>query len=169
MASSSISVQKEDRLEGSSNFVVWKMRVMNILQELDLVHFVTSEPNEPITEEGKSTFKRSQASARRIIFDSVKDSIMTVMTSLMSPMQWMDALTQLYEKSATSQKRFLKHQLKYLKMEKGDSVGAFCSKIAQICDQLRVTGVTIDDDDLVQAIYDWPSLFLGKFLFQYNW
>ena len=39
-------------------------------------------------------------------------------------------------------------------MEKGDSVGAFYSKIAQIRDQLRVTGVSIDDDDLVQAIYD---------------
>ena len=84
MASSSISVQKEDKLEGSSNFVVWKTRVMNILQELDLVHFVTREPNEPITEEEKVAFKRSQVRARRIIFDSVKDSIMTVMTSLMS-------------------------------------------------------------------------------------
>ena len=130
MASSSISVQKEDRLEGSSNSIVWKMRVMNILQELDLVHFVTSEPNEPFTEEEKVTFRKSQARARRIIFDSVKDSVMTVMTSLMSPKQCMDALTQLYEKSTTSHKRFLKHQLKYLKMEKGDSVGAFCSKIA---------------------------------------
>ena len=53
------------------------------------------------------------------------------------------------EKFATSQKRFLKHKLKYLRMEKGDSVGAFYSKIAQIRDQLRVTGVNIDDDDLV--------------------
>ena len=132
MASSSISIQKEDRLEGSSNFVVWKMRMMNILQELDLVHFVTSEPNERITEEEKIAFKRRQARAKRIIFDLVKDSVMTIMTSLMSPKQCMNALTQLYEKSATTQKRFLKHQLKYLKMEKGDSVGAFCSKIAQI-------------------------------------
>ena len=104
MASSSISVQKEDRLEGSSNFIVWKMRVMNILQELDLVHFVTSEPNEPFAEEEKVTFRKSQARARRIIFDSVKDSIMTVMTSLMSPKQCMDALTQLYEKLAINQK-----------------------------------------------------------------
>ena len=94
MASFSIFVQKEDRLEGSSNFTVWKMRVMNILQELDLVHFVTSEPDGPIIEEGKSAFKRSQARARRIIFDIVKDSIMTVMTSLMTPKQCMDALTQ---------------------------------------------------------------------------
>ena len=100
MASSFISVQKEDRLEGSSNFSVWKIRVMNILQELDLVYFVTSEPIEPIIEEGRLTFIRSQARARRIIFDSVKDNIMTVMTSLMTPKQCMDALTQLYGKSA---------------------------------------------------------------------
>ena len=85
IASSSISVQKEDRIEGSSNFTVWKMRVMNILQELDLVHFVTSEPNELFTEEEKVAFKRSQARAKRIIFDSVRDTIMNVMTPLMTP------------------------------------------------------------------------------------
>ena len=69
----------------------------------------------------------------------------------------MDALTQLYEKSATSQKRTLKHKLKYLKMEKGESVGTFCSKIAQIRDQLRVLNIKVDDDDLVQAIFDGPG------------
>ena len=50
-------------------------------------------------------------------------------------------------------------------MEKGDSVGAFCSKIAQIRDQLRVTGVNIDDDDLVQAIYDGLPSSWERFLF----
>jgi hypothetical protein len=48
----------------------------------------------------------------------------------------------------------LKHKLKYLKMEKGESIASFCSSIAQIKDQLLVIGVTVDDDDLVQAIFD---------------
>jgi hypothetical protein len=39
-------------------------------------------------------------------------------------------------------------------MEKGKSVASFCSKIAQIKEQLLVIGVTMDDDDLVQAIFD---------------
>jgi hypothetical protein len=39
-------------------------------------------------------------------------------------------------------------------MEKGELVASFCSRIAQIQDQLLVTGVTVDDDDLVQAIFD---------------
>jgi hypothetical protein len=33
-------------------------------------------------------------------------------------------------------------------------VAYFCSRIAQIRDQCLVTGVTVDDDDLVQAIFD---------------
>jgi hypothetical protein len=43
-------------------------------------------------------------------------------------------------------------------MEKGESVASLCSRIAQIRDQVLVTGVTVDDDDLVQAIfYGLPS------------
>jgi hypothetical protein len=37
-------------------------------------------------------------------------------------------------------------------------VESFCSRIAQIKDQFLVIGVTIDDDDLVHAIfYGLPS------------
>jgi hypothetical protein len=85
---------------------------------------------------------------------------MHAMTSLMTAKECMDTLVNLYEKQAPSQKRTLKHKLKYLKMEKGESVASFCSRIAQIRDQLLVTGVTVDDDDLVQAIFDGlPSLW----------
>jgi hypothetical protein len=54
-----------------------------------------------------------------------KDSIMPAMTSLMTAKECMDTLVNLYEKKAPSQKRTLKHKLKYLKMEKGDSVASF--------------------------------------------
>jgi hypothetical protein len=33
---SSISVRAEDRLEGASNFNVWTLKIINILQEHDL-------------------------------------------------------------------------------------------------------------------------------------
>jgi hypothetical protein len=42
-------------------------------------------------------------------------------------------------------------------MDKGESVASFYSRIAQIRDQILVIGVTVDNDDLVQAIfYDLP-------------
>jgi hypothetical protein len=39
-------------------------------------------------------------------------------------------------------------------MEKGESVVSFCSRIAHIKDKLLVTCVIVDNDDLVQAIFD---------------
>jgi hypothetical protein len=157
---SSLLVRAEDRLEGASNFNVWNLRIMNILQEHDLEHFVTIVMEEPTSNAGRSDFKKSQAKAKRIIFDSIKDSIMPTMTSLMTAKDCMDTLVNLYEKHAPSQKRTLNHKLKYLKMEKGESVAYFCSRIAQIRDQLLLIGVIVDDDDLVQTIFDGlPSLW----------
>jgi hypothetical protein len=155
---SSISVRAEDRLEEATDFNVWKLGITNILQEHDLEKYVTTVVKEPTNNVGRATFSRSQEKAKRIIFDSVKDSIMPAMTSLMTAKECMDTLVNLYEKHAPSQKRTLKQKLKYLNMEKGESVASFCSKIAQIRDQLLVTGVTVDDDDLVHAIfYGLPS------------
>jgi hypothetical protein len=90
---------------------------------------------------------------------------MPAMTSLMTAKDCIETLVNLYEKQAPSQKRTLKHKLKYLKMEKGESVASFYSKIAQIRDQLLVTGVTVNDtDNLVQAIFDGLSSSWETFL-----
>ena len=93
---------------------------------------------------------------------------MPPMTSLMNAKDCMDTLVNLYEKQAPSQKRTLKHNLKYLKMKKGESVASFCSRIAQIRDQLLVTGVTVDDDDLVHAIFYGLSSSWETFLSSVN-
>jgi hypothetical protein len=95
---SSILVRFEDRLEGASNFNVWKLRITNILQEHKLEQYVTTVVEEPTTNAERVAFKKSQAKAKRIIFDSVKDSIMPTMTSLMTTTDCMDTLVNLYEK-----------------------------------------------------------------------
>jgi hypothetical protein len=133
---------------------VWKLQITNSLHQHDLEQYVTTMMEEPTSNASRAAFRKSQAKAKRIIFDSVKDSIMPTMTSLMTAKDCMDTLVNLYEKQAPSQKRTLKHKLKYLKMEKGESVASFCSKIAQIRDQLLATSATMDDDDLLQAIFD---------------
>ena len=107
----SISMKAEDRLEGSSNFNVWKVRIINILEEHDLVHFVTSIVEEPTTVAGRTNFKKNQEKAKWIIFDSLMDSIMPVVAPLKTTKECFDTLTNLYEKKAPSQKRVLKNKL----------------------------------------------------------
>jgi hypothetical protein len=85
---------------------------------------------EPTNNVGRVDFGNIQEKAKRINFDSVKDSIIPAMTSLMTAKDCMDPFVNLYEKHAPSQKRTLKHNIKYLKMEKGETVASLCSKIA---------------------------------------
>ena len=89
---------------------------------------------------------------------------MPVITSLKTAKECFDTLTNLYEKKAPSQKRVLKNQLRYLKMEKDGGMASFFTKISQVRDQILTVVTLVDDDDL----YKW---FLMAFLFlqKHSW
>jgi hypothetical protein len=108
---SSISVRPKDRLEGASKFNVWKARVLNILEEYDLENFLTSIVEDPTSNAGRTTFQKNQEREKRIIFDSVKDHSMHVISPLKIEKECFDTLFNLYEKKAPSQKRVLKNKL----------------------------------------------------------
>jgi hypothetical protein len=95
---SSISAKDKDRLERATNFNVWKLWITNILQKHDLEQYVTTVVEEPIVNAGRPAFRNSKEKAKKIIFDSVKDSIMSAMTSLMTTNECMDNLVNIYEK-----------------------------------------------------------------------
>ena len=124
------SVKSEDRLEGASNFNAWKARVLNILEESDLDDLVTRVVEEPTTAQGRAAFKKKQAKAKRVIFDSVKDNLMVVLAPLRTAKECFDALANLYEKKAPTQRRALKKQLRSLKIEKDETVATFFSRIS---------------------------------------
>jgi hypothetical protein len=166
MASS--SVKAEDRLEGASNFNAWKCRILNILEESDLDELVTRVIEEPTSNTGRAAYKKRQAKAKRIIFDSVKDNMMPIIGHLRTAKDCFDALANLYEKKAPTQKRILKKQLRTLRMGKDETIVAFFSKIAQTRDQLTAIGVVVDDDDLVQTAVDGLPESWGIFLASVN-
>jgi hypothetical protein len=57
-------IRAKDRLEGATNFNVWKLRITNILQEHDLEQYVTTVVGEPMNNAGRTTFRKSQAKAK---------------------------------------------------------------------------------------------------------
>ena len=151
------SIRAEDRLDGSSNFNNRKARIMAILEENDIDHYVTNVVEEPSTNAGRTAFKSNQAKARRIIYDSVKEHIMPVITPLKTTKECFDTLVKLYVTKAPSQKRLLKNQLCTLKMENDDFINSFFTKISHIKDQILAIGISVDNDDLVQTVVDGHS------------
>ena len=49
-----IGMKLEDRLDGATNFMYWKPRVLLILEENDLLKIVNEKVSEPEAEEDKS-------------------------------------------------------------------------------------------------------------------
>ena len=72
-------IKPEHMLHGSSNFFTWKTRVMNTFVEFDLEDLVTREVEEPTSNAGRTAFTKKQGKAKRIIYDSIKDSMMPVL------------------------------------------------------------------------------------------
>jgi hypothetical protein len=95
MASS--SVKAKYRLEGASYFNAWKARVFNILEECDLDELVTRMIEEPTSNIERVAYKKRQAKAKRVIFDSVEDIMMRLIAHLRTTKECFDALTNLYE------------------------------------------------------------------------
>ena len=78
----------------------WKDRVLNILEESDLDDFFNRVIEGPTTAQGRATFKKKQAKAKRVIFDSDKDNLMPIIAPLRTTKECFDALANLYEKKA---------------------------------------------------------------------
>jgi len=69
-----IGMKVEDHLDGATNFISWKSRVL-ILGENDLLKLVNEKVLEQDVEEDKSHWRKSDARARRILVNSVRDHL----------------------------------------------------------------------------------------------
>ena len=71
-----IRMKVEDHLDGATNFISWKSRVL-ILEEIDFLKLVNEKVPKPNAEEDKSHWRQSDARARKILVDSIKDDLVT--------------------------------------------------------------------------------------------
>ena len=127
---------------------------MNTFVEFSLDDLVTRDLEEPTSSVGRSAFRKKQAKANRLIFESIKDSMMPLLQPLATAKECMDALSRLFDTDAPSLKRTLKKQLHTIKMDKNEIVASFFSRISQLKEQLLVVGALIEEDDFVGAAID---------------
>ena len=69
-----IGMKVEDHLDAATNFISWKSRVL-ILGENDLLKLVNEKVPEEDVEEDKSHWRKSDARARRILVNSLRDHL----------------------------------------------------------------------------------------------
>ena len=87
----------EDILEGAFNFKSQKATVLNLLEENDLDDYVSRVVPKSTDDNGKVANKKNQDKAKRILFDSVKDHLIPLISQLKTAKEVYDALTGLFE------------------------------------------------------------------------
>jgi hypothetical protein len=157
----------EDRLDGSSNFSSWKLRLQITLEEDDLLSLIEKTLPETTTDEEKDDWKANDVKARKVIIYSVRDNLLPLIATLKTTYEMYEALKNMFESNNTIRALTLKNQLQHIKMKKVDTVATFFMKILEIRDQLGAIGETIS-----RACLDYSQCSLktlGTISSKYQW
>ena len=127
-------LRDQDRLEGASNYVIWKARISFILDEHELKAFIDNVVAETIDENQLKAFKKNMAKAKRLILDGVKDHIVSHISDKGTASQMWEVLATLFEGSSDQRKMFLEHKLHSTRMHKGERVDPFLAKLQEVLD-----------------------------------
>lgn len=140
-----------EKLGDSSNFAAWKIRLEEILDENDVLEYVEEKVPVPLKNAlatGKSKYKKGELKANKILFDGLQDHLLVYVGSLKKPKDIYDKLAGMYEVNNLNHILSLKHQLKNMKMNKGN----LCNPISLGC---PASGINCRLQESLYLIESW--------------
>lgn len=142
-------VKFEDHLEGASNFVSWKFRIMLTMRENELDSFMKGNIPEPDDDVEKIQWNKNNGKAMKVIVDAVSNHIVPVISKYDIAYRMFKSLEDMYEINNTSRALTLKRQLHHVKMNKGETITSYFMRITELRDQLSTIGHLIDNKELM--------------------
>ena len=127
----------EDCLEGPSNFISWKSRVLILLEENDLLQCVNEKVPESEAGEDKPRWRKNDAKARRILVDSVKHHLVPQVSKKKTTKKMFKTLKKLFEHSSINVTLTLRNQLSKMKMIKSKSTTSYFMRITELRKKIR--------------------------------
>ena len=145
----------EDRLDGAVNFSPWKARIVLILQDSELWDIVNNTTTKPVTVPAdavaKAAFDKRDIKAKRIFLDAIKDHVIPHISGKDHAHQMWTALTNIYQSSNENRKMVLREKPKSIKMNKGENMVSYLTRITQVQDEPGAVGERVLDVGLVRT------------------
>jgi hypothetical protein len=152
----------ENKLDGASNFRVWKTRIDIILSKNKVLDIVKGKIVEPEFEEGKEKepqnvavmekFKDNEINAMSIIVEYIKYHLIPYISHFDSSKNMYDALTYLFSVRNIGQVMSLKNELRDMKMNDDGSITSYFVRISQLRDQIQDIEEIISEKELVNIV-----------------
>jgi len=142
-----LGLRFEDRLDGETNFSLWKERIALLLEEhelWDIVHHIaTAHVVIPTYPTQLVAYNKKNGKAKRLILDAFKDHLIPHILGKKNAYEMWASLTKLYQSSNENQKMVLREKLRNVNMTKTKKVSSYITKITQVRDELGVIGELI--------------------------
>ena len=144
-------VREQDRLDRASNFVVWKAKILSMLDRNHVNNFALKTIVIPVDTGENDKYEEAMERAKSIILDGVKDHVIphTVEKEMTNEM-W-EALKNLYQHTFVQRRMLLENQLRSYQMKKGELIDTFLGGLNEIRDQLTATEATPDQELMVKT------------------
>ena len=89
-------LRDQDRLDGVSNFAIWKARILSVLEEYDIREHAKTVVVVPADANSLQKFNENQARAKCLIMNGVKDHVVPHIAEKKTTNEVWMALTTLY-------------------------------------------------------------------------
>lgn len=143
-------LRDQDRLEGASNYVIWKARISCLLDEHDLKAYVDIVVVVPVDADPLKKYKIEIAKAKRLILDGVRDHVVCHIVGKGTAKVMWDALATLYQGSSEQWKMYLEEKMRSARIQKGERIDPFLSKLQEVRDQLAPVGSSPQPIEMVR-------------------
>lgn len=144
-------VSDQDRLVGASNFIVWKARILSLLDRDRHEQFALRTIAVPVDPADNDKYEDAIARAKIIMLDGVKDHVVPHIAEKNTTNEMWEALKKLYLHTSVQRKMILENQLRSYQMQKGEQIDPFLDLLKEIRDQLTSIGATLDQELMVRT------------------
>lgn len=122
-------LRDQDRLDGMSNFAIWKARILVVLEAYGIREHVESVLATPTDATLLAKHNEAVAHAKRFIMDKVKDHVVPHIAEKKTTNEMWKALTTLYQGKSIQRKMLLENQLRLFMMTKGEEIDPFLFRL----------------------------------------
>jgi len=148
-----IDLRSIGKFDGT-NFQVWKFQMKAILFAAELTDIVygIEKREEATSQVAREAWDVSNARAMVIMSSTMEASQIDYLLTCETAADMWNRLTDIYEQNSESSKSLLMSRFYAYRMESGDKVALYVSKVENLARQLRDIGETISDVTIIRKI-----------------
>ena len=125
-------LRDQDRLDGASNYVIWKERMSFLLDEYGLKPFIDAVVAIPMDTYQLKEYIKGMVQVKRLILDGVRDHVVShIVAKGMTKEMW-NTLSMLYQGTSKQRKMYLEEKLRLIQMQKGEGIDPFLTRIQEV-------------------------------------